>query len=338
MARRIHPKPSPPPPREDCLPMPFRPRAFDIPTAARQLVVAELVDAYRNQCELDLKGDLKLDPFKDFYESDLKPRNISNRFYHHYLMEWRDLKRLGPLEYKGTGERIADFAQAVALGRKSASAQEMVKVLTPRKSAVPYEKMVTLRANPGVKLYVCGAFDPTPATVALVTEGVQWMVDQGYTPTPIALRQQPGGAHRDAHARPPCGVQKWRFSGMYALVGIYPERTPCTIRHEVSHSIYHQLEKSDPDVIKKVKEIYKQAMAADVGLIFNDEYYMDVFPHAGHPMHNDGEFFAGAAHAYTHHAKRLDDHIKDDRTPEAVRKYALAMVQLLRERVFPRKK
>jgi hypothetical protein len=305
--------------RKEYTPMPYRPYAPDPQVAARQLVVAELI------------ASIKFKPFKDFYKG---PTREANRFYQFYQREWKDLRRLGAERYLSTPERLADYVQGIGHGGEFPNTFQMSQWMSPRSDRRPHRESLQISSEKSIQLFICGAFDPTAMAREVVAEELRWVMAQGYQITDVALRTTPGGAHRDGTKRPPCDEKAFMLSGMYIFIGLFPKRTPCTIRHEVLHSVYHQLLEKRPEVITRLRQIYADAMKADMGLIFNDEYFMDVFLHAGHPMHNDNEFFASAAHAYSHHADRLVQYIQDPQTTPATRAYAITMWCYLRDDVF----
>lgn len=313
--------------QKECTPRPYRPYAPDPLVAARQLVVSEVIDGQR--CAY--QTSVKVKPFTDFYEG---PTPEANRFFKLYRQEWRAMRRLGVSKYLATPERLSDYVQGIAHGGEGPASSEMAQWMTARFYSGPHRELLPITSEKKIPLFICEAFDPTPHARDQIAGELRWLLEQGYEVPPVVLRTLPGGAHRDGSRRPPCDHQAFAFFGMYVFIGLFPKRTPCTIRHEVMHSVYRQLEKKHPEIIAKLRAIYAEAMRADMGLIFNDEYFMDVFLHAGHPMHNDNEFFASAAHAYTHHADRLVQYINDPRTTTATRAYATAMWRLLRDDVF----
>jgi len=316
-----------------CPKMGARPYAADLPTAVRQLVVAEIVDAYRVHCgqAAPKVGSPALHAFKNFYEG---PRKVAgaNRFYERYTQEWAHLYKLGIEAYLAVPERLADL-EATLQNATAPASEAVLSGMMKRVVKLSTSEPVILSQEQRSRLYACGVV-PTESTKQQIILGMKWLVEQGYSPVPVALRETPGGAHRYAQKQPPCDDRNNRFRGAYILTGIYPGRTDCTTRHEASHSIYHQIENTSPATMKEIKNLYARAMLADAGLIFNDEYYMGHFIHAGHPMHNDNEFFAGAAHAYSHHADRLVSYIRDPRTSGATKSYAISTWQLLRDQVF----
>jgi hypothetical protein len=139
----------------------------------------------------------------------------------------------------------------------------------------------------------------------------------------VAITDTPGGYHY--YNEKLCG--RYKVKGHSVRIGLISERAPCTARHELSHVVFADLPKP---VRRKITQLYKQAMASDdKGLIFNDEYYMFKFLHAGHPMQNESEFFAGAMHAYTQHRDELMKNINAQTTPKTVKDYALATIEVL---------
>lgn len=313
--------------RTECTPMPYRPYAPDPHVAARQLVVAELIDGQR--CSYQTVAKVK--PLTDFYEG---PTPKANRFYQLYQGEWKKLRSQGAERYLASPDRLADYILGIGRGGDSPTFDQMAQWMTPKLYWGPHKETLQVSSDRSIRLFICEAFDPTAMVRELIAEELQWVLAQGYQITDVALRSAPGGAHRDGTQRPPCNEKAFALSGTYVFIGLFPKRTPCTIRHEILHSVYHQLLEKKPAVIEKLRKIYADAMKADTGLIFNDEFYMDVFLHAGHPMHNDSEFFAGAAHAFSHHGDRLVQHIRDPLTAPETRAYATAMWRLLRGDVF----
>lgn len=313
--------------RKECTPLPYRPYAPDPRVAARQLVVAELIDGQR--CEY--QTIVKVKPLTDFYEG---PTREANRFYQLYRSEWRKLRHAGAEKYLASPDRLADYVLGIGRGGDAPTFDQMAQWMTPKLYRGPHRETLQVAPDRSIRLFICEAFDLTAMVRELIAEELRWVLTQGYQITDVALRSAPGGAHRDGAKRPPCDEKSFALSGMYVFIGVFPGRTPCTIRHEILHSVYHQLQEKKPASIERLRNIYADAMKADTGLIFNDEFYMDVFLHAGHPMHNDNEFFAGAAHAFSHHGDRLAQHIQDPRTTPETRAYATAMWRFLRDDVF----
>lgn len=287
----------------------FRRYTPDLETAARQLVANEYVASPADQ------------RWKSFFVSQ---NNNANRFNRYYQAIWASVDAAGETAIFSEPRMLTYVLQTVSQSEGPAS------LLRPT-AMDPTPRREDLRV-PGIgkiPIFVCGVLAMLPGASSAIIDELRWMHTQAYRwPGAIVVKREPGGSRQTD--REPCpGLPKW--TGSHLRIGAVAERMPCTLRHEDMHEVRAQL---SAKVLKKVEGIYDQAMAADAGLIFNDEFYMKKFLHAGHPMHNSNEFFASAAHAFTHHADDVVALIRDPSTPQPVRAYATAMWRLLRDAVF----
>lgn len=258
---------------------------------------------------------------KTFYSSQSAAGNL---FHLQYLDVWQHADAVGAQAFFSEPRLLTYVLQTVTPPNKITSLLKAVSAL----GGARQEKLVI----PGVgkiPVFVCGAMAMLPSSTSVIVDEMRWMSAQNYAlPGAIMVKPEAGGS-RQTNREPCAGLPV--FKGSHLRVGAVGDRMACTLRHEDMHEVRARL----PDhVLQRVEGIYGEAMLADFGLIFNDEFYMKKFLHAGHPMQNSNEFFASAAHAFTHHADALVILIQSPDTPKAVRSYASAMWHLLRDDVF----
>lgn len=291
---------------------PYRRYSPDMGDAVRQLVANEYVSPPNEQ------------QWETFFVSQNAKANLFNQYYQDV---WNQAFAIGPEQFFSDPRMLAYVLQTLSTAEKPAS---LLKP-TADKSILRQEDLPI----PGlgeIPIYICSAMELLPGARSAIVAELSWMRAQGYRwPGAIMVKSDPGGS-RQTDREPCAGLPK--LKGSHLRIGAVAERMPCTLRHEDMHEVRAQL---PAQVLLNVNKIYDQAMAADAGLIFNDEFYMKKFLHAGHPMQNSNEFFASAAHAFTHHADEMAALIQSPDTPQAVRTYATAMWHLLRDEVFHNK-
>jgi hypothetical protein len=282
----------------------FRPYTPNVDQAIRQLVANEFVATPQER------------NWGKFYKST--DSNGCN-FLRRYQKIWAESDFSEP-------EMLTYVLQTVVRSKaEAAPLQGAALLMLPHQPEGPRKATPLTVGAKSVDVYICGDYEPTAAGRNVLIEGLKWVLDAGYQlPAAVEVRDTPGGYHYYNDKM----CKKFPVEGSAIKVGLIPQRAPCTARHELSHVIYAQQSSA---VRQKVKSVFAQAMRADYGLIFNDEYYMVdyKFLHAGHPMENDSEFFAGALHAYSQHRDKLMVNINAATTPTAVKAYALGTIQLL---------
>lgn len=259
--------------------------------------------------------------WQTFYSS---PHAAGNLFHLQYMDVWQHVDAVGAQTFFAEPRMLTYVLQTVSPPNKIVSLLKAVSSI----AAVRHEKLVI----PGVgkiSVFVCGAMAMLPGSTSVIVDEMRWMSAQHYAlPGAIMVKPEPGGSRQTN--REPCADLPI-FKGSHLRVGAVGDRMSCTLRHENMHEVRARLPEH---VLHRVEEIYGEAMVADFGLIFNDEYYMKKFLHAGHPMQNSNEFFASAAHAFTHHADAVAMLTQDPATPENVRAYAIPMWRFLRDDIF----
>lgn len=289
----------------------FRPYSPDVNQAIRQLVANEFVATPKER------------KWEKFYRSTT---DDGCNFLRRYQKIWKETDFSQP-------EMLTYVLQTVV--RSKAEAAPMLGAALLR---LPHQPEGARKSTPltvgdkSVDVYICGDYEPTDAGRQLLVAGLKWVQDVGYQlPVAVEVRDTPGGYHYYNDKL----CKQFPVEGSAVKVGLIPQRAHCTARHELSHVIYAQ---QSNVVRQKVKALYEQAMRADYGLIFNDEHYMVdyKFLHAGHPMQNDSEFFAGALHAYSQHQDELMKNINAPTTPKAVKAYAMDTLKVLDQVLRPK--
>lgn len=282
----------------------FRPYTPNSEQAIRQLVANEFVATPREQ------------NWVKFYKST-DPNGSS--FLRRYQKIWAESDFSEP-------EMLTYVLQTVVRSKaEKAPLQGAALLALPHQPEGARKSHALSVSGKAVDMYICGDYEPTDAGRTLLVAALQWVLDSGYQlPEAVEVRDTPGGYHYYNDKL----CKQFPVEGSAIKVGLVPQRAQCTARHELSHVIYAQQSRAVRD---KVKALFAQAMRADYGLIFNDEYYMvdRKFLHAGHPMENDSEFFAGAMHAYSQHRDELMSNITASTTPKAVKAYALGTIKVL---------
>lgn len=291
---------------------PYRRYTADMGEAVRQLVANEYVAPKAEQ------------RWQTFFMSQ---KASANFFHHHYLDMWKQVDAVGEMSFFSDPRMLTYVLQTVSTAKNPASL-----LRSTSDKAISRQEDLPIPGLGKIPIYICGAMEMLPGAAATIVDELRWMHIQGYRwPGAIMVKADPGGS-RQTDREPCVGLPK--IKGSHLRIGAVAERMPCTLRHEDMHEVRAQL---PAHVLKRVDKIYDRAMVVDAGLIFNDEYYMKKFLHAGHPMQNANEFFAGAAHAFTHHADEMVALIQSPDTPKSVRTYAIAMWRLLRDDVFHNK-
>ncbi len=279
----------------------------DIDHAVRQLMANEFVSGKSFESE--------------FYQHKRHPNDFGEKYESLWLRA-----TYHRASFFSQPEMLAYVLQTVVRSNAEAAPIEKVSELFHHDATFP--SRISRWGNIGkldIWLYTCNYFEVLPAGMDVLQEGLEWLIQLGYQP-PVAVEAEeyPGGYHYYDHNM--CGDSQFPMKGHSVRIGMIPNRAPCTMRHELSHVILAQLDKP---MRHQVETLYQHAMKADFGLIFDDEFYMHKYLHAGHPMLNDSEFFAGAMHAYTHHREELMANINAPTTPKAVKAYALATIKVL---------
>lgn len=282
----------------------FRPYTPNVEQAIQQLVANEFVATPQER------------NWGRFYKST-DPNGCD--FLRRYQKIWKEANFSQP-------EMLTYVLQTVVRSKADAAPMAGAALLMFPHQPEGARKSISLTVgSKSVDMYICGDYEPTESGRTLLVAALQWVLDSGYQlPAAVEVRDTPGGYHYYNDKM----CKKFPVEGSAIKVGLVPQRAHCTARHELSHVIYAQQSNA---MREKVKALYAQAMRADYGLIFNDEYYMidQKFLHAGHPMQNDSEFFAGALHAYSQHRDELMTNINAPTTPKAVKAYALGTIRVL---------
>lgn len=290
----------------------FRPYTPHVTQAILQLVANEFVATPEER------------NWQPFYKSRDK---AGNGFLQRYQQIWKAAAEVGEDRYFAQPDMLTYVLQTVTRPKTEIPPVRGAALLAlpPTQTMMERRSVPIVVGGQSVAVYICGNCEPTDAGRTMLTEGLKWVQDVGYQlPAAVEVRDAPGGYHYFNGKM----CEKFPVVGSAVKVGLVPERAACTARHELSHVIYAQ---QGPAMRQDVKALYERAMRADYGLIFNDEHYMvdRRFLHAGHPMQNASEFFAGALHAYSQHPDELMENINAPTTPQAVKDYARATLKLL---------
>jgi hypothetical protein len=303
----------------------YRPYTPNVDQAIHQLVANEFMASPAEQKKWTnfYAGASLRKRFPDRYHPAV---TVEQTFAERYQEVWRWAQTEGTTRFFSQPDMLTYVAQTVRYAKTDpVPIQGSLMLVTPASTtAFPRGGTLKLGAE-SVAFYSCGNFVANLEGNQILTDELGWVSRQSYKlPAAVALTDTPGGYHY--YNGMLCDTVK--VLGHSIRAGLIYERFPCTLRHELSHVIYAQL---DPAARQKIEELYLLAMTADFGLLFNDEYYMKdrKFLHAGHPMKNPSEFFAGALHAVSQHRSEVMQNMNRPDTPEAVRAYAYPMMDLI---------
>lgn len=290
----------------------YRTYSPDTEAAIYQLVANEFIATPQERC------------WEKFFTST-HPQ--ASRFNTMYQEVWKRVAHYGEATSFSSPTMLTYVLQTI-VARRGDPIAVPTPILRPlAQCRTPQFEILHVVQHGSMPLFICGGFELLPEARKIIADELSQMTAWGYRwPGAISLRESPGGVRRTNKA--PCKTMS-RWPGSHLQIGVVPTRMPCTLRHELMHEVRAQLSK---ETLDRVEKLYDQAMRADFGLIFNDEYYMHRYLHAGHPMQDSNEFFASAAHAYSHHPVALLETIHG--APPPVQAYAQAMVQLLKNKVF----